>query len=57
MSENKRAQFRRHEYFVKLTPGQGLHSNIPKTGSSPCGTVESNPTSMHEDSGSIPGLA
>jgi len=25
-------------------------------GSSPCGTAETNPTSIHEDVGSIPGL-
>ena len=27
-----------------------------KTGSSHCGTAETNPTSIHEDAGSIPGL-
>ena len=27
------------------------------SGSSPCGTAETNPTSIHKDTGSIPGLA
>ena len=30
---------------------------LQKCGSSRCGTAEMNPTSIHEDSGSIPGLA
>ena len=29
----------------------------PKIGSSHCGAAETNPTSIHEDEGSIPGLA
>ena len=34
-----------------------LTSNFFKPGSSRCGTVEMNLTSIHEDSASIPGLA
>ena len=29
----------------------------PKLGISPCGAVQMNPISIHEDAGSIPGLA
>ena len=31
-------------------------AKIPKTGSSPCGSVVKNPTSIHKVPGSIPGL-
>ena len=31
--------------------------NLPNSGRSHCGSVVMNPTSIHEDTGSIPGLA
>ena len=34
-----------------------ITKNIIKSRSSHCGTVETNPTSIHEDLGLIPGLA
>ena len=41
---------------------KGLHTAFKfllkeKTGSSHCGSAETIPTSIHEDSGSLPGLA
>ena len=40
--------------WVHENPLEGLLQHIP--GSSHCGTVEMNPTSIHEDTSSIPGL-
>ena len=34
-----------------------LHQNKKNSGSSLCGSAVMNPTSIHEDQGSIPGLA
>ena len=34
-----------------------IFKKIKTTGNSPHGTVETNPTSIHEDKGLIPGLA
>ena len=36
---------------------EGLSTKTPGGGSSCCGSVVTKPTSMHEDAGSIPGLA
>ena len=49
--------------MVELLVGYAFHMVLPNTfihkefiGSSHCGVVETNPTSIHEDAGLIPGL-
>ena len=39
------------------TGAEKLSIKNEESGSSCCGSVETNPTSIHEDKGSIPGLA
>ena len=51
-----------HSCGSDLIPGPGISickgcSQKTKTGSSPCGSVVISPNSIHEDAGSIPGLA
>ena len=44
--------------FVPAFYYQNCHTeNLKELGSSCCGTAETNPTSIHEDVGSIPGRA
>ena len=44
--------------FLDLSPqGRETKAKINKLGSSHCGSVETNPASIHEDAGSIPSFA
>ena len=42
---------------ISQSPNRFITKNMVNLGSSRCGTVETNPTRIHEDSGSIPGPA
>ena len=43
--------------FLDLSPqGRETKAKINKLGSSHCGSVETNPASIHQDAGLIPGL-
>ena len=43
--------------FEETEPASEPNTEVAEAGSSSCGTVEMNPTSIHEDTGSIPDLA
>lgn len=43
--------------YMSILPFKKLNFKVTETGNSHCGSVETDLTSVHKDTGSIPGLA